>query len=80
MPTNPQRLPPLSQRSTPETITGFVTRTQSKEDHTGQIAQNAKLRELCRCVSEEMDSERMKLLLDELYLALDERELLASLL
>ncbi len=36
-------------------------------------------RELCRSVSEEVDSGRMNHL-DELYRALDERELLASLL
>ena len=42
--------------------------------------QNANLRELCRSVSEEQDSGHLKLLLDELYCALDERELLASLL
>lgn len=80
MPTNPQRLTSLSKQSTPETIAGFVARPQSTEDHAGKSAQNAKLRELCRCVSEEVDSDRMKLLLDELYLALDERELMASLL
>ena len=42
------------------------------------LVQNANLRELCRSVSEEQDLGRMKLLLDELYRALDERELLAS--
>jgi len=78
--TNLQRFPPLSQQAMQETIPGFIARSQSTEDHMGPVAQNAKLRELCRCVSEEMDSERMKLLLDELYLVLDERELLASLL
>jgi len=80
MPTNPQRFTPFSQQSTPETTTSFVARPQSTEAYREQIAQNAKLRELCRCVSEEMDSDRMKILLDELYLVLDERELLASLL
>ena len=44
------------------------------------LVQNANLRELCRSVSEEEDFERLKLLLEELYRALDERELLASLL
>ncbi len=44
------------------------------------LVQNANLRELCRSVSEEEDFGRMKLLVDELYRALDERELLASLL
>jgi len=80
MPTNPQRLSDLSQRSTPEAVTGFLSRPESKEFQTRRVEQNAKLRELCRCVSEEIDSERMDLLLDQLYLALDERELLASLL
>jgi len=75
-----QRIPTLSQQSTQETITEFIAGSQSKQEHTGQVAQTANLRELCRCVSEERDSERMKVLLDELYLALDERELLASLL
>src|SRR6266478_4010254 len=42
------------------------------------LVQNANLRELCRSVSEEEDFGRMKLLVDELYRALDERELLAS--
>ena len=41
--------------------------------------QNTNVRELCKSVLEEEDSSRMKLLLDELYRALDERELLASL-
>jgi hypothetical protein len=80
MPTNPQRLSDLSQQSTPEAITGFLARPESEEFQTGRVEQNAKLRELCRCVSEEIDSERIDLLLDQLYLALDERELLASLL
>jgi len=80
MPTNQQRLSDLSQRSTSKAITGFLSRPESKEYQTGRIEQNAKLRELCRCVSEEIDSERINLLLDHLYLALDERELLASLL
>ena len=80
MPTNPQRPPDLSQQSTSEAITGFLPRPESREYQTGRVEQNAKLRELCRCVSEEIDSERMNLLLDQLYLALDERELLASLL
>jgi hypothetical protein len=44
------------------------------------LVQNTNLRELCRSVWEEEDSFRVKLLLDELYRALDERELLASLL
>lgn len=42
--------------------------------------QNTNVRELCKSVLEEEDSSRMKLLLDELYRALDERELLTSLL
>jgi len=44
------------------------------------LVQNANLREMCSSVSEEEDFGRMKVLLDELYRALDERELLASLL
>ena len=45
------------------------------------LVQNTNVRELCKSVlEEEEDSYRMKLLLDELYRALDERELLASLL
>jgi hypothetical protein len=44
------------------------------------LVQDAILRELGRSVSEEEDLGRMKLLLDELYRASDERELLASLL
>lgn len=44
------------------------------------LVQDATLRELGRSVSEEEDLGRMKLLLDELYRASDERELLASLL
>jgi hypothetical protein len=41
---------------------------------------NSEVRELCRAVSQEQDSERLKSLLDELLTALDERQLLASLL
>jgi hypothetical protein len=44
------------------------------------LVQNTNVRELCKLVLEEKDSSRVKLLLDELYRALDERELLASLL
>jgi len=44
------------------------------------LVQNTDVRELCKSVSEEEDFSRIKLLLDELYRALDERELLASLL
>jgi len=44
------------------------------------LVQNTNVRELCKSVLEEDDSSRAKLLLDELYRALDERELLASLL
>jgi hypothetical protein len=44
------------------------------------VGENTNLRELCKAVSEEEDSGTVKLLLDELYRALDERELLASLL
>jgi hypothetical protein len=44
------------------------------------LVQNTNVRELCKSVLlEEEDSYRMKLLLEELYRALDERELLASL-
>jgi hypothetical protein len=48
----------------------------------GEIAlvQNTNVRELCKLVFEEEDSSRVNLLLDDLYRALDERELLASLL
>lgn len=42
------------------------------------LVQNTNVRKLCKSVLEE-DNYRMKLLLDELYRALDERELLASL-
>jgi hypothetical protein len=44
------------------------------------VDENTNLRELCKAVSEEEDSGTVKLLLDELYRALDERELLVSLL
>jgi len=44
------------------------------------LVQNTNVRELCKSVLEEKDSSRIKLLLDELYRALDECELLASLL
>jgi hypothetical protein len=40
---------------------------------------NFKLRELCRSISKEEDSERMEILLDELLRLLDERQLLLSL-
>jgi len=41
---------------------------------------SSEIRELCKAVSQEEDSERMKVLLDELLRVLDERELVASLL
>lgn len=41
---------------------------------------NYEVRELCRAVWQEQDSERLKRLLDELLTTLDERQLLASLL
>ncbi|HEX3741734.1 MAG TPA: hypothetical protein VHV29_18700 [Terriglobales bacterium] len=41
---------------------------------------NSEVRELCRAVSQEQDAERLKRLLDELLSALDERQLVASLL
>jgi NTP pyrophosphatase (non-canonical NTP hydrolase) len=41
---------------------------------------NSEVRELCKAVSQEQDSERLKRLLDELLTVLDERQLLASLL
>ena len=44
------------------------------------LVQNNNVRELCESVLGEEDSPRIKLLLDELYCELDERELLASLL
>jgi hypothetical protein len=40
---------------------------------------NSDVRELCKAVSEEEDSERMKALLDELLRVLEERQLLAAL-
>ena len=40
---------------------------------------NSYVRELCKAVSEEQDSERMKALLDELLGILEERQLLAAL-
>jgi hypothetical protein len=40
---------------------------------------SSEIRELCKAVSQEEDSERMKLLLDQLLRVLDERELVASL-
>jgi hypothetical protein len=41
---------------------------------------NSEVRELCEAVSQEEDSEQLKSLLDELLSALDERQLMASLL
>ena len=41
---------------------------------------NSEVPELCRAVSLEQDSERLRRLLDELLTVLDERQLLASLL
>lgn len=41
---------------------------------------NSEARELSKAASEEEDSERLKSLLDELLSALDERQLIASLL
>ena len=41
---------------------------------------NSEVRELCKAVSEEEDSERLKNLLDELLTVLEERQLVASLL
>ena len=76
-----QTLPTVPQQPTQETATpGPVAGTRLTEEYLRQIAQNSNLRELCKSVSEEVDSGRMKILLDELYRALDERELLASLL
>ncbi len=43
------------------------------------FGRNTNLQELCKAVSEEEDCGTLKLLLDELYSVLDERELLASL-
>jgi hypothetical protein len=40
---------------------------------------NSDVRELCKAVSEEQDSERMNALLDELLLTLEERQFLAAL-
>jgi hypothetical protein len=44
------------------------------------VVENADPRELCKAVSEEEDPGRIRLLLDELYCILDERQLLAALL
>lgn len=44
------------------------------------LVQNTNVLELCKSVLEEEDSSRIELLLDELNHALDECELLASLL
>ena len=44
------------------------------------LVQNTDVRELSESVLGEEDSSQIKLLLDELYCELDERELLASLL
>jgi len=41
---------------------------------------NPEVRELCKAVSQEEDSDRLKRLLDELLTILDERQLVASLL
>jgi hypothetical protein len=41
---------------------------------------NSEVRQLCKAVSQEHDSEQLKRLLDELLTVLDERQLLASLL
>jgi len=41
---------------------------------------NSEVRELCKAVSQEEDSERLKSLLDELLTVLEERQLVASLL
>jgi hypothetical protein len=41
---------------------------------------NSDVRELCKAVLEEEDSERLKVLLDELLRVLDERQLAAALL
>ncbi|HZP17974.1 MAG TPA: hypothetical protein VFB00_08420 [Terriglobales bacterium] len=43
-------------------------------------AVNSELREICKAVSEEKDSERMAALVDELLRLLDERQLALSLL
>jgi hypothetical protein len=40
---------------------------------------NSDVRELCKAVSQEQDSERMKALLDELLRTLEERQFLAAL-
>jgi len=44
------------------------------------LVENTNVRELCKSILEEEDSSRIKMLLEELYRAVDERELLASLL
>lgn len=44
------------------------------------VVENADIRELCKAVSEEEDTGRIRLLLDELYCVLDERQFLAALL
>jgi hypothetical protein len=43
------------------------------------VVVSSDVRELCRAVSEEEDSKRMKVLLDELLRVLDEHQLLAAL-
>jgi hypothetical protein len=74
-------LPTLPQQPTQgTTILGPAAGTRLTEEYVRQIEPNTKLRELCKSVSEEVDSGRMQLLLDELYRARDERELLVSLL
>ena len=50
--------------------------------HVGGIVEstlNSEVRRLCRAVAEEQDADRLRVLLDDLLLALNERELLASL-
>jgi hypothetical protein len=44
------------------------------------VVENADARELCKAVSEEEDPAKIRLLLDELYYILDERQFLAALL
>ncbi len=45
-----------------------------------ESVQNSDLRQLCKALSEEQDASRIEVLIDKLLQALNERELLASLL
>lgn len=51
-----------------------------REQIVESMINNSEVLELCKAVSQEEDSERLKSLVDELLSALDERQLMASLL